>query len=143
MSQDTNYLGVAAIAFSLLLILFLYWLFFLDPQGDLLSEGDALWRLAYIAMGLLVYLWIQAAGALANPPGQLTVIAFLDISVSIIPAAVCWAAAFSAGDGAALPQMQQIVVALVTLTTVLDLLFFIVIIGGVQTVGPKRSARTR
>ena len=143
MAQGTNYFGVTAIAFSLMLIMFLYWLFFIDAQNTALTEQATVWHVAYIAMGLLVYLWIQAAAAMANPLGQLTLVAFLDITVSLVPAVVCWIAAFSVADGAQMPELKQIVVALVTLTAALDLLFFVVIIGGAQLVSSSRRARAR
>lgn len=138
MARGTNYFGVTAIAFSLLLIFFLYWLFFLGSQNAALTEEATVWKVAYIAMGLLVYLWIQAAAALSNPPGQLTLVAFLDITVSLVPAVVCWIAAFSVAEGAVLSELKQIVVALVTLTAALDLLFFVVIIGGAQMMSSSR-----
>lgn len=117
----SNVIRVLGLLASAALIAVLFLLVFRNGLG----AGAGMWEVAFLAAGLLVYVSLQAATALSHPPGRLTVVAFLDITFSVVPLILCGIAIFMTREGImALSEFQTIVLALTTVATVLDLIFF-------------------
>ncbi|MEM6670559.1 MAG: hypothetical protein AAF661_15215 [Pseudomonadota bacterium] len=119
-------IGLIGLATSCLLVGALFLLVFrkgYDP--GVVNGAAAMWGVAYVAMGMLAYVTIQAAAALSHPPRRLTVISFLDITFSFVPVIVCAIAAFMWTEGLIqLSNFQMVVLALAFVATMLDLIFF-------------------
>lgn len=126
MARIGKSIGLVGLLSSCLLVAAIFLMVFqrnYDP--GVVNGAAAMWAVATVAIGLMVYVSIQAAAALSHPPRELTVISFLDITFSFVPVILCGVAAYMWSQGMIdLTNFQQVVLALAFCATMLDLLFF-------------------
>ena len=141
MADFSRTIGVVGLLSSCALMAALFLLVFRDAFDPGVARGAAaMWGVAYVAVGLMLYVVIQAAAALSHPPRQLTVISFLDITFSFVPVILCVTAAFMWSEGLIqLTNFQQVVLALAFVATVLDLIFFVLVMYFAPHVSPARE----
>lgn len=135
-------IGVLGLVSSCLLVLTILAVVFLGAFDPGVARGPvAMWSVAYVAIGLLLYLMLQAAAALAHPPGRLTLLSFMDITLSVVPIIVAAIAVFMWSRGLlALSNFQVVVLTMVTVAAALDVIFFGIVM---YVAGEDDRAKTR
>lgn len=130
MERIGKFIGYLGLASSLALSVALFFLVFqrsYDP--GVVNGAMAMWSVAWVALALMIYVALQAATALTHPGRELTFISFMDITLSLIPLILCLLAIYMQDQQIiSLTNFQQVVLALVFAATIIDLLFFCLVV---------------
>lgn len=92
--------------------------------GDMSADACAsrgMWAVAIVGVCLIFYIFIQIAAALSYSPKKRTLVAFLDITFSVMPLIMCGTIFFSHED---LSDFQIVVLFMTALTAAIDVVFF-------------------